>query len=466
MRFVFGLSFAALLTLANSAWSFSLHGPFESWQTDAIGYQIETEDAGDEIGGPMNLGEEYRWNVKVITYGFDPSFVNYFGKKGMDEIRKGMNVFNALPSFSKMSANLNEYPMDPRRRNLRAQSLFLYDLKSKAMAAVIEELGLGNPYDYVWALRDKVALQPDGFSYQVIMRNFDPATALPSRHINGTMYSYIVLDPVPDFDVDFADAVDYSVDPLSPRPTAVAASFSKYSFHKSQIYGDFFVGLSRDDVGGLRYLYSKNNKNIETLPPGTLGSVGGGAWAPVSGTNTLVDSALRPGIDKIVFQELKFDSGGYGGFTARTNRGTDVYILNNRQIKQGIARPLELPDIVFAASDQNRSLLFRTDTTGWINNAATNSPGGSGEVTISGGPGTIVPPVVITFNKVGPSFINQYSGNSFSMDESSGSPFFLWASFDGSTNTPFIYPPDINGNSYPIEELEQVIYGGVLTTIP
>jgi hypothetical protein len=33
----------------------------------------------------MNLGEEYRVNVPLLTYGFDDSFLNYFGAR---ELRK------------------------------------------------------------------------------------------------------------------------------------------------------------------------------------------------------------------------------------------------------------------------------------------------------------------------------------------------------------------------------------------
>lgn len=31
-----------------------------------------------DIGGPMDVTNEYRWNVPVLTYGFDQSFVDYF----------------------------------------------------------------------------------------------------------------------------------------------------------------------------------------------------------------------------------------------------------------------------------------------------------------------------------------------------------------------------------------------------
>ncbi|MGB9601977.1 MAG: hypothetical protein ACPMAG_04230, partial [Limisphaerales bacterium] len=31
--------------------------------------------------------------------------------------------------------------------------------------------------------------------------------------------------------------------------------------------GEFFTGLTRDDVGGLRYIYRADNFNVEQMPP-------------------------------------------------------------------------------------------------------------------------------------------------------------------------------------------------------
>ena len=61
---------------------FSLLGPLpdnpggggEAWQTVDLGY-----GADDAIGAPKNLGEEYRWNLPIITYAFDPSLKEQSG---------------------------------------------------------------------------------------------------------------------------------------------------------------------------------------------------------------------------------------------------------------------------------------------------------------------------------------------------------------------------------------------------
>jgi hypothetical protein len=68
-------------------------------------------------GGVKNLTEEYRWNQSVITYGFDPTFVNYFGSNGVNAIEGAIAVFNSLPDVSSLSQNLDEFPLRaPERR--------------------------------------------------------------------------------------------------------------------------------------------------------------------------------------------------------------------------------------------------------------------------------------------------------------------------------------------------------------
>ena len=53
------------------------------------------------------------------------------------------------------------------------------------------------------------------------------------------------------------------------------------------------------------------------------------------------------------------------------------------------------------------------------------------------GPGIILPQTLITFHKALPHFFNF---TPFFLDEVTAEKGFLWASFDGSTNEPFIYP--------------------------
>ena len=456
----------AIVGIASRASAFSLLGPVDAaYQTAAIGYNPINTD----IGGPMSLGEEYRWNLKVIYYGFDPSFVNYFGKKGMDEVNKAIAILNALPPMSALSSNLAEYPTDTRRVNSTASALGLWDLKSIALAFLLEEMGLASPERYVWTLRDRRTINNVIF-YLVIMRNFDPATLSPSPYVNDELYTYSITDPITLVGGQtFADAVERPIDPVDFGFRAVVSAAD--GFWGGQLLpGEFFTGLTRDDVGALRYIYTgKNTKrqffanyNTENListaiTNGVFSS--GGAWTP-AGTGTPVSLALRAGVDKIVFKQLQYPS-TFGTFIPITNNFKDSYInAQNRSINQSMQRAINFPDIVFAAGDlgvdAGGNPLSVSRTTGFINNAAINTtPGGGG--TPTAGPGQIEPtaasPVFITFSKLGPAFQN--ASSSF-LDQSGGlldAP--IWGSYDGTTNPPTIYP---NGSS--IQDLVQQVFGG------
>jgi len=75
-----------LLWAGNFCYGFSLLGPLTTpattWQTVALGYNV----FGTEVGGPVDAGEEYRWNLHDITYAFDDSFLGYFGQQGVEAV--------------------------------------------------------------------------------------------------------------------------------------------------------------------------------------------------------------------------------------------------------------------------------------------------------------------------------------------------------------------------------------------
>ena len=84
-----------LITFAKSQHAFSLSGPLAPWQTAALGYAAPIPNTN--FGGPMNLDEEYRWNVPTVHYGFTADFLNFFGVRGAEEIEKAIAVLNDLP---------------------------------------------------------------------------------------------------------------------------------------------------------------------------------------------------------------------------------------------------------------------------------------------------------------------------------------------------------------------------------
>ena len=269
--------FALLLltTGFRAAMGFSLLGPLsadpggEGWQVDRIGYNIN-----GSIGSSKNLGEEYRWNQSIITYAYDPSFVNYFGSNGIAAVESAIAVFNSIPDVSTLSQTLDEYPLratngaittfrDSRRINYSARALDLRDLKTYAMGTIAEQLGMGSPERWTWALRGREIPQGGPTNYLVIMRNFDPVTYMPTRYVNGSRYTYFITDGD-----TISDAVEIPADPESTvysftsvaniidGPAAIGA-------------GEFYTYLTRDDIGGLRYMYDPVNLNWEGFAPGT-----------------------------------------------------------------------------------------------------------------------------------------------------------------------------------------------------
>ena len=85
-------------------------GPYADWMDLNKSYRLP----GD-IGGPMNLGEGYRWNVPVITYGFERSFLDYFGTNGVAAVESAIQTLNQVPSASQI--NLQDFPLETWRAN-------------------------------------------------------------------------------------------------------------------------------------------------------------------------------------------------------------------------------------------------------------------------------------------------------------------------------------------------------------
>jgi hypothetical protein len=71
------------------------------------------------------------------------------------------------------------------------------------------------------------------------------------------------------------------------------------------------------------------------------------------------------------------------------------------------------------------------------------------------GPGEILPTVSITFGNIGPFIINQFPN--FMTEASPASEGWVWGSFDGTTNVPFVYPAGPNGKGTSIQVLQQQV---------
>jgi hypothetical protein len=491
MRLTKGMIWIGLLAvMTGSVGAFSLIGPLKDtdnpsfnnqgiddpWQgapyggkPGGIGYGL-----GGDIGGPMLPSEAYRWNVPVLTYAYDLTFLQYFGTNGVNAVEEAIAILNALPPALQMTATLSEFPFDTKAENQTAGSLGLLDLKSHALSFLVEEMGLANPERFVWGLRGRISVPNIVTNYSVIQQNYDPLTIEPSRYVNGVLYNYIIHDDLglP----SYASAVEwYQLDPLYQAYSSVAGGLGSPDlqlgsspdaiafFGGGLLPGQYFRGLTRDDAGGLRFLLSPNNKVFETLLPTILpsrGGTGSSPWSPVLGTNVLgtnvggisniigsigtnfpnfVRTAYRPGVDKIRFQRVPLFGTNFAPFIQRY---TDRFYnpTNGRAMKQTVERIVFVPDIIFDVRDLGApgefapALAARTSTAGWTNNAAVNSFLGPAGL---GGPGNIAPPIVITFGDMVPVFVNFLAGG----QDIDGVPTkLLWGSFDGTDRPPVVYP--------------------------
>lgn len=424
---------------ATSGFSFSLLGPAAPWQTPDIGYL-----RGGQFGGSMNLGEEYRRNVPVLTYAFDDSFFQYFGSNGVRAIDQAMKILNDIPPASRINLGTNcddpasFFKCNTRSVNPAAAALNMYDLKSEALHLLVEESGLAFPEYNVWALRGVATFQVGMLTFTnviVIMRNFDPVTYKPTNSVNGIDYDYLILTPPPYF-----DAIE------------VPSAFSGTSIAGDSLQtGAFYFGITRDDAGGLRYLLRRDNRNVEDLPANTFFVSGStttsSPWLPLFASgftnsfftnfvgNVFVTQGLRGGVEKVSYRKVKFDSLLGQVITPITNRFIDRVFSNGRQISQVVERISFVPDILFSARDLGLDpfgdpfLVERTGAAGWINNDAINGfPGDNG-------PGVIANSVNISFSNLGP-FQSQILPFGFGFD-------FVWGSFDD-TEITAIYPESLN----------------------
>lgn len=399
-----------LSLFTGSARAFSLLGPYDTWMQSNNGFQLP----GD-IGGPVNLGEEYRWNVPVLTYAFDESFLDYFGSNGVWAVEQAIQVLNDLPPASLLDPA--SYPTETAHWNYKAQALNLTDLKSKTLVALLEQLGLAQPTRHTFAVHDFTFVNGNPVA-QTVTRNFDPFTFAPTNRVNATEYGF-TLSASTNGSLVSVTAEKFLLDPLN-------TDFSTAVADDAVVAGGFYTGLTRDDVGGLRYLLRTNNLNLETLLPGVRG-VG-----PDAGT--YVNQALRRGVDKITFvrRELDFFLGQF--FQPYTNQFTDYYVSNNVLVAQQLERVVTVPDILFTAANGESEIrldsqITRTGTTNWWNSTLGNASG----------PGLIRPRIRLEYSKPG---LTEVTWDT-QPGQHGGRPINWWGTFDGSTNDPIAYPQGI-----------------------
>ncbi len=449
------LGLALACVAIQSAPAFSVFGPAESWQVPTLDYVTRYYypapglGSGDsEIGAPKNYNAGSRINTPIVTYGFDITFLTYFGQKGVAAVNSAMAVLNALPASS--AANLSSFIMQGNQQiNYTAQALDLTDLKSTVLTLMVEHMGLIGE-THVWDLHARIPLTsptPCMFDYAVINRSFDPATFQPSSYVNGVNYTWQIWDGCP-VGISVADAIEFPADGASAAEVTFTAVATRYGLEA----GGYYLGLTYDDMGGLKYLYSKNNFAYEALDPtAAVSSFGNSSWDPVSTNGAAIGAGgvlaagvsnfvgFLGGVEKVTYIQLPTDSIQGGGFTPRTFSYNIPWLTNGGIQSLHVTRTVTTPDIVFSAAD-----LFGNTTTApfsYVEYARGFNFIASGAAIVNNGvvPEVISPQETITFNNVTSFAINQtpsfLDGETVVAD-----PVLLWGSFDGTTNAPIVYP--------------------------
>ena len=175
---------------------------------------------------------------------------------------------------------------------------------------------------------------------------------------------------------------------------------------------------------------SFSNSSALIVEPIVCGAVSGG------GTTTN-SPGLYEGIGDIQFVKTTFDSLIGNFWQPVTNTYTQVLIINSKPVKQTFQRVVTQPDLLFTAAD----LLPGPGAVNTLNPRYSRNINFdmSNIGTGLAGPGVITNPTTITFNKVGPVYFNIGPGGLFQANGIVDS-FFVWGSFDGSTNDPVVYP--------------------------
>ena len=484
-------------------WAFSLLGPFATYQTPTLNYNgpFTSLQAGGDLGGPMNLGEEYRWGSPVLVYGFDSSFVEYFGPQGVAAVEAAVKILNDLPSTSAMSGELNEFPLSATRYNYTAQQLRLRDIKSLMLSTLLQSMGLACPERYTWTIYQQVPIEgttPTQYIYSIIQRNFDPVSFRPSPYVNNTLYTYQILQI--SASPDTWDCQELAVDVANPNVSVIASAGLQVGAVDprviQQVYGTadlvqsgfglFYTGLTRDDVGAIRYMYRPQNVNWQSAPTGTVGSGAGGSgsastvspWS-AAGFSVSIPNAASPwyyyggisqtngnisigntnflavggrqGPGKVSFVRVDTDPliGRYLN-PVTINYPEIVIGTNGAPVGQVASRTITQPDILFTAADigaiPNNAQPYVYAVRGTTFERVVNP--GVGTAFPPDGPGIQQPGIQVVLNKVGP-----WNLNIRNTDQVAAIKGFVWGSFDGTTNAPIVYPQGVQ-----LQELEARLF--------
>jgi hypothetical protein len=254
-------------------------------------------------------------------------------------------------------------------------------------------------------------------SAQLVTVQVSQGGVLGNPFVTNTTTKSIILTNVP--------SADYYISTNPCGPNLILSTLA------TNVVATTNVILAASNSAG--YFYSQSivtytTNHIYVAQPLICGTVVTGAVANAT--------SLYQGIQKIQFVHKDFDSLLGRFFQPITNNYRMVAVTNYLPVGQNFQRVVTAPDILFSAADQvsgpNARVNWNTSTRN-VNFGTANVYAGLA------GPGTIDPSSTITFDKSVPVYVNQspyyLNGYNSTVDYS-----FIWASFDGTTNDPVVYP--------------------------
>ena len=158
---------------------------------------------------------------------------------------------------------------------------------------------------------------------------------------------------------------------------------------------------------------------------------------PITCETSTPAAGLYEGVESIRFVRADYDSLIGQAFQPITNSYTMTLVTNSQTAVQNMQRLITTPDVLLTAAD--------TATAGYA--LQRTAPVWDEANILAGlaGPGTINPPVTLTFDKVGPLYENDWLALDLNplittIGETNQTLLFAWASFDNTTNDPVAYP--------------------------
>lgn len=293
-----------------AAQAFVVIGPMDVNRLSAtnVGATIDL-NYWDDLGGPKEAKNFFRWNMPTLTYAFDASFINYFGLEGRFAVNEAVKVINDFFSNEDYQGVSALSLADPKHgflgnfnttwANTTARNAQVLDIKSLTLGLLLNQMGVGNPHRWAFSIHDATTNMANTMvNFRVRLRNYDPLTYRPTDKINGVQYSYRLvhdgtnspgLNNGPTFIMPtFADMEEFTTD-ISGNAWSAVAGICDSFYGNSLVYwtdkptlfdfGVYYDGnnamggkrqprhaLTYDDAGALKYLYRKNNYVYETLP--------------------------------------------------------------------------------------------------------------------------------------------------------------------------------------------------------